>query len=269
MEGQKAENNSADDAIRPTDSAPALNVLCSVCKEFFRANDNVCHSNRCGHAFHSSCLSRWLSRSLTCPQCRTACGRSASRLYLNFAQVTETCDDPPSDDKFYKMDEHFEWRPMELDEDSRSEYSHLLSDEAVQCGFDDEGNPAYVARAYFDNDRLPAHYVPRKKVAFGGWNGLAYALTDGVELLVLKDCDHQWVDGTNGSYPQDALPTGYSHWGEVTYTGRALYKGVLRLGKVHPSYNRIFIPHKGKEVGGLVYEVLVLTPREPAVQSDT
>ncbi|XP_039481415.1 uncharacterized protein LOC120445225 [Drosophila santomea] len=269
MESPKAENTSADDAISPTDSSPALNVLCAICNEFFRASDNVCYTNRCGHVFHSVCLTRWLRESRSCPQCRTPCvDHPLPRLYLNFTEVDAACDDTPVEEKFYKMDTHFEWRPMRLgeDEESSSELSHLPPDEAVECGFDDEGNPAYVARVYYGNDRLPAQYVPRKKVAYAGWDGKAFPLTDGVELLVLKDCDHKWVDGSNGSYPLGALDTGYSHWGEVTYTGRAMYKGDMRLGKVHPSYNKMFIPHKGKEVDALRYQVLVLTPREPDQQ---
>ena len=31
----------------------------------------------CGHAFHSRCLTRWLSRSHTCPLCRASCAEDA------------------------------------------------------------------------------------------------------------------------------------------------------------------------------------------------
>ncbi|XP_017077688.1 uncharacterized protein LOC108112370 [Drosophila eugracilis] len=263
MESQKVETTSADDTISAADSSPALNVLCSICDAFLRANDIVCNTNKCGHVFHKNCLTSWLDSSLTCPQCQTPCDQNLiTRIYLNFAEATKACDETPSVTKFYKMDTHFEWVPMNLDEDSRTEDSHLTPAGALRCGVNEKGHPTYVARAYFNNDRLPAHYVPKEKVAYGGWDGHAYALTDGVEVLVLKDCDHEWVDGNDGSYPEDSLPTGYSHWGEVTYTGRGWHEGVLRLGKVHPSHKKMFVPHQDEEVGLKEYEVLVITPRQ-------
>ncbi|XP_016927526.2 uncharacterized protein [Drosophila suzukii] len=264
MESQKIENTSADDTATSADSTPALNLLCPICNEFYRASDQVCGISTCGHVFHKYCLGRWLNRSLTCPQCRTCCHKHlVFRLHLNFTAAAENKgDEKPSETKFYKMDEHFKWVPMNLDEDSNTEDSYVPPEGALQSGVNENGNASYVARAYFNNDRLPAHFVPKEKVAYGGWNGEVYTFTDGVELLVLKDCDYEWVDGQDGSYPEDALPTGYSHWGEVTYTGRAELKGIMQLGKVHPSYKKIFIPHCGREIGIRSYEVLVLTPRK-------
>ncbi|XP_037714116.1 uncharacterized protein LOC119549883 [Drosophila subpulchrella] len=261
MESQNIENTSANDKTS-ADSTPALNLLCPICNEFYRASDQVCGISTCGHVFHKHCLSRWLKRSLTCPQCRACCHKQlVFRIHLNFTPATENKEDEkPSETKFYKMDEHFKWMPLNLED------SYLPPEGALQSGVNQNGNAAYVARAYFNNDRLPAHYVPKEKVAYGAWNGNVYTFTDGVELLVLKDCDYEWVDGQNGSYPEDALPTGYSHWGEITYTGRAELKGVMRLGKVHPSYKVIFIPHRGREIGIRSYEVLVLTPRKQSDQ---
>ncbi|XP_016967672.1 uncharacterized protein LOC108036193 [Drosophila biarmipes] len=263
MESPKSENKSADDTIRSADSSPASNVMCSICNESLRASDQVCGINTCGHVFHENCLSHWLTGSLTCPQCQACCPRHlVFRLHLNFTSVPETGHENPSEIKFFKMDTHFQWVPMNLDEDATTEDSYLPPEGALQSGVNENGNASYVARAYFNNDRLPAHYVPKEKVAYGGWGGEAYALTGGVEVLVLKDCDYEWVDGQQGSYPEEALPTGYSHWGEVTYTGRDELEGIMRLGKVHPSLKQILIPHRRQEVGVNAYEVLVLTPRK-------
>ncbi|CAN0495738.1 unnamed protein product [Ectocarpus sp. 12 AP-2014] len=44
-------------------------VACPVCLEAFQAQDIVTLVT-CGHAFHWSCIERWLERSARCPCCR-------------------------------------------------------------------------------------------------------------------------------------------------------------------------------------------------------
>ncbi|KAM0724921.1 E3 ubiquitin-protein ligase TRAIP [Formica fusca] len=46
-----------------------MNILCVICHDFLQPSETVVFSH-CGHVFHFSCLSRWLERSKTCPQCR-------------------------------------------------------------------------------------------------------------------------------------------------------------------------------------------------------
>ncbi|EDX07627.1 uncharacterized protein LOC27206178 [Drosophila simulans] len=239
------------------DSSPSLNILCAICNEFFRANDIIFSTSRCGHVFHKDCLTRWLNRSRTCPQCRCTCDRQrVHRLYLNFAEAPEF-----DDTELPKV--AIDWVPIDLDRDSFPD-AHLPPEGAVQCGTNEDGLPTYVARGYYHDDLLPAPYVPEMKAAFGSHSCSARTLTDDVEILVLNDCDYKWVPGQHGTFPRDALNTGYSELGEVTYTGRGLYEGVLRLGKVHPSHKVMYIPHRGQEVNVNTYEVLVVTPRDQA-----
>ncbi|XP_044251869.1 natterin-3-like [Drosophila takahashii] len=146
-----------------------------------------------------------------------------------------------------------QWVPLDFN-------SKKLPKGVVKCGYDNKGNSTFVARVYLKDDLLPASYVAKNKTALCSWGCQAYQFTE-VEVLVLTDCHYKWVAGTNGSYSSDALQTGYTEDGEVLYTGRGLYKGEIRLGKVHPSHEVMYIPHRGLEVNVPDYEVLVVDPR--------
>ncbi|BFG03203.1 natterin-3 [Drosophila madeirensis] len=246
-----------DGETAPIESSPPLNILCGICNEFYRANDLIFSTASCGHVFHKECLTRWLGRSPTCPQCRANCHRNRiHRIYLNFGERTEFDDQEAPK-------QPVQWVAIDLDTHSPQD-AHNVPEGALQCGTDEDGLPTYVARGYFNDDLLPASYVPQKKAAFGSWSCRSHRLVDGVEVLVLNDCDCQWVPGSTGSFPPNALQTGYSEIGEVTYTGRGVYEGITRLGKVHPSHKVMYIPHHGQEVNTSSYEVLVVTPRVEA-----
>ena len=42
---------------------------CPICYDEFVGGD-ACARTPCGHAFHRTCIQRWLHRSATCPVCR-------------------------------------------------------------------------------------------------------------------------------------------------------------------------------------------------------
>ncbi|XP_011335906.1 E3 ubiquitin-protein ligase TRAIP isoform X2 [Ooceraea biroi] len=46
-----------------------MNILCNICQELLTPSDTLLVIY-CGHLFHNNCLTRWLKRSATCPQCR-------------------------------------------------------------------------------------------------------------------------------------------------------------------------------------------------------
>ncbi|CAH2095070.1 unnamed protein product [Euphydryas editha] len=58
-----------------------MNILCTICSDLLNQAENI-YATKCGHIFHFNCLSQWISRSKTCPQCRNkVTDRSMFRVY--------------------------------------------------------------------------------------------------------------------------------------------------------------------------------------------
>ena len=58
-----------------TNNPTEHNVLCTICRDEFVDTD-VLKMMTCGHYYHIECLRSWLSRSQTCPLCRTSTQQS-------------------------------------------------------------------------------------------------------------------------------------------------------------------------------------------------
>ncbi|XP_017086996.3 uncharacterized protein [Drosophila bipectinata] len=214
--------------------------------------DDEIYNIGCRHLFHKTCMELQLTRCALCLQCGWQWNGSQRRVYLSFGEPTS----------FTQGDLPYKWVPMQLGPNV-SLRSISLPSGVVECGTDCEGHEAYVARVIKCRELLPASYVPFKKAALASTGGIAYWVTEDVEVLVLDDCDIEWVAADHGRYPPHAIPTGLSDTGEVTYTGRATFRNRLRIGKVHPSYKTMFIAHNHREPSISKYEVLAITPSEP------
>ena len=61
-----------------------MRIQCTICTELFDGLSDIA-AVPCGHVFHGECLSKWLSNSMTCPQCRSRCTHKTilSKLYLD------------------------------------------------------------------------------------------------------------------------------------------------------------------------------------------
>ncbi|XP_013186073.1 E3 ubiquitin-protein ligase TRAIP [Amyelois transitella] len=46
-----------------------MHILCTICSDLVNPAENL-HATKCGHLFHYRCLSQWIERSASCPQCR-------------------------------------------------------------------------------------------------------------------------------------------------------------------------------------------------------
>lgn len=51
-----------------------IEFFCNICHEAYGSSQDI-RSTACGHVFHHRCLTDWLARSTTCPECRRACSK--------------------------------------------------------------------------------------------------------------------------------------------------------------------------------------------------
>ncbi|XP_050327175.1 uncharacterized protein LOC126757366 [Bactrocera neohumeralis] len=244
-----------------------LNVMCSICFDFYENSDQI-YSTTCGHIFHKKCLYIALKNSKTCPECRRPSGSNRVHpIFLNFGERTEMdlkWNESNASDAYANIPI---WTPiygLEWNGSQRVPQPPPEPDEAIQAGTDFEGNPTYVARVYFEDDLLPAGYVPSKGVAYASHGCNGYTLSENIELL--NNFKHQWVADSNGHVPEGAVVGGYSEIGEDLYVARAQYNHKIMLGKVHPSHRVMYMPYNGIEVHTSEYEVLV--QEKATVQSD-
>ncbi|CAD1471868.1 unnamed protein product [Heterotrigona itama] len=70
-----------------------MNIVCVICRDLLTPADDVFHAP-CGHIFHFLCVTQWLERSKTCPQCREkTTSNKIHRLYFNFANNDSIIED--------------------------------------------------------------------------------------------------------------------------------------------------------------------------------
>ena len=70
-----------------------MNIICAICSESLMPSDDVFHTP-CRHIFHFVCLTQWLERSRSCPQCREkTTSHTIHRLYFNFSNIDTTSAD--------------------------------------------------------------------------------------------------------------------------------------------------------------------------------
>ncbi|XP_043513584.1 E3 ubiquitin-protein ligase TRAIP-like isoform X3 [Frieseomelitta varia] len=81
-----------------------MNIVCVICSDLLTPIDDIFHAP-CGHIFHFHCVTQWLQRSKTCPQCREKTTlNKIHRLYFNFANNDSIVEDKCSlQDKVDKL----------------------------------------------------------------------------------------------------------------------------------------------------------------------
>ena len=70
-----------------------------------------------------------------------------------------------------------------------------------------------------------------------------------------EDNKLQWVSGSNGWHPEEAVKAGTDRWDPI-FVARASHQGCLIPGKLHPSHETAYVPWGGGEHAKQRYEVL-------------
>lgn len=81
-----------------------MNILCVICSDLLTQPDDIFYT-RCGHVFHFECLTQWLERSKSCPQCREKVTQSRiHKLYLTISNnETNVESDPQMQNKLTSL----------------------------------------------------------------------------------------------------------------------------------------------------------------------
>lgn len=88
-------------------------MRCFICTNLFDSGVEIV-STKCGHVFHSECLSKWTSTSKTCPECKIPLPKkSISKLYFNIP-LNDDLDEPQLEDDMQTLKAKLEDKDVEL-----------------------------------------------------------------------------------------------------------------------------------------------------------
>ncbi|XP_076374879.1 E3 ubiquitin-protein ligase TRAIP isoform X2 [Megalopta genalis] len=103
-----------------------MNIACAVCSDLLTETDDISHTS-CGHVFHFVCLSQWLRKFPTCPQCtkRTA-SHKIHRLYFNF------CNNDRITDEIHSLQDKVDILSLELTRKEKDAKHYSEKSEAIE-----------------------------------------------------------------------------------------------------------------------------------------
>ncbi len=128
-----------------------------------------------------------------------------------------------------------------------------IPDGAFVAGYEDDGNPLFVARAEYQGSLNPGKVRKQFGAANIPYNQLEVQVNP-YEVLVGA---YDWKKASGGSIPLDAIVAGRTLNGEPYYVVRAKYECGLHPGKLRFGYTAAHIPYGGVVVEVDEYEVLV------------
>ncbi|MDR7276714.1 DUF3421 domain-containing protein [Catenuloplanes atrovinosus] len=135
-----------------------------------------------------------------------------------------------------------------------------IPDGAIPHGYDDDGSPLWVCRAWLHGGLHPGKVRPGLGMAGIAWGGEEVGIPGEYEVLMDRGI---WGIADGGDVPGDAYPAGHEHHGITLYVARAAIDGNnLQIGKVREEFRAANIGYGNEEHTVRAYEVL-LRPNAP------
>ena len=127
---------------------------------------------------------------------------------------------------------------------------------AIVAGERRNGDRFYICRAQYAGGVHPGALARTSRACSISYGGQEYLLPN---YEVLVGSGYSWVSVYDGDIPFDALPAGIERQGSTLtlYICRGEVKSEWRPGKISKTNGGCRVPHAGKELTALWYEVLV------------
>ncbi|XP_052772092.1 natterin-3-like [Mya arenaria] len=129
-----------------------------------------------------------------------------------------------------------------------------IPDNAVRAGYEENGQPLFIARAEMeDGVKTPGKAGPKLSGAHIPW-GNKEVVVENYEILVHSPNSvgyYEWLPCSGGDVPENAFKTS-----DGIYIGRCHYEGGLVPGKVSTSHGCAYISYGGEEEELPEYQVL-------------
>jgi len=132
-----------------------------------------------------------------------------------------------------------------------------FSEGAVVAGYSPEGAPICIGRCIYEGNILPGCVNIVDQSITITHEGHAVKLK---KYEILCNGNLYWSRSSLSHVLSDAVSGGTTELGEIVYIGRTMYEDALKIGKISPLSESMFISGpNGKEilVDGMQYEVLV------------
>jgi len=126
---------------------------------------------------------------------------------------------------------------------------------AVEAGYEADGAKLYVGRGNLQGGVHCGKIHQAQNACYIPLFGDEHRLDNFEVLTVPPGVSVQWVPGSNGQVPPNAVPGGTQD-GSPTYIGRIPFNGTVTPGEIVPKENCCYISFMGKEESSQNYEVL-------------
>lgn len=128
----------------------------------------------------------------------------------------------------------------------------------MEAGYEADGAKLYIGRGNLQGGTHVGKIHQAQNSCYIPLFGNEHKLDNFEVLSVPPGVNVQWVAGSNGQVPPNAVEGGRNDDGSKTYIGRMQFNGTVTPGEIVPKEEVCYISFMGKEEESRSYEVLVM-----------